>query len=65
MCMQDFDHNGGEMDSECYLLGNVTEMRQTVILVATLSLGHIVLITAYMLRIQEELLMGYFTTIRT
>lgn len=47
MCMQDFDHNGGQMDSERYLLGNVTEMRQTVILVAILSLDHIILITAY------------------
>ena len=49
MCMQDFDHNGGQMDSKCYLLGNVTEMRQTVILVAILSLDHIILITTYML----------------
>lgn len=64
MCMQDFDHNGGEMDSEHYLLGNVTEMRQTVILVAILSLGHIVLITAYA-TYTGELLMGYFITIRT
>lgn len=56
MCMQDFDHNGGQMDSKCYLLGNVTEMRQTVILVVILSLDHIILITAYMLRIQESYL---------
>lgn len=39
-------------------------MRQTVILVAILSLDHIILITAYA-TYTGELLMGYFNTIRT